>query len=101
MNTFTTIEKYAIIKVLSHIMKADGIIHPKEEEYMDQTYSDLLITINDLEDISNIDDIQTKLIICGMSDKNKSIAQALFVGMAEADGIIHPKESKIINQIFI
>lgn len=101
MNTFTTIEKYAIIKVLSHIMKADGIIHPKEEEYMDQTYSDLSITINDLEDISNIDDIQTKLIICEMSDKNKSIAQALFVGMAEADGIIHPKELEIINQIFI
>ena len=101
MNTFTTIEKYAIIKVLSHIMKADGIIHPKEEEYMDQTYSDLSITINDLEDISNIDDIQTKLIICEMSDKNKYIAQDLFVGMAEADGIIHPKELEIINQIFI
>lgn len=45
MNTFSTIEKYAIIKVLSHIMKADGIIHPKEEEYMDQTYSDLLYNI--------------------------------------------------------
>lgn len=101
MNSFTTIEKYAIIKVLSHIMKADGIIHPKEEEYMNQTYSNFSITINDLEDISNIDDIQTKLIICGMSDTNKSIAQALFVGMAEADGIIHPKESEIINQIFI
>ena len=101
MNTFTTIEKYAIIKVLSHIMKADGIIHPKEEEYMDQTYGDLSITITDLEDISNIDDIQTKLIISGMSDDNKNIAQALFVGMAEADGIIHPKEVEIINQIFI
>ena len=101
MNTFTTIEKYAIIKVLSHIMKADGIIHPKEEEYMDQTYGDLSITITDLEDISNIDDIQTKLIISGMSDDNKNIAQALFVGMAEADGVIHPKEMEIINQIFI
>ena len=66
MNSFTTIEKYAIVKVLSHIMKADGIIHPKEEEYMDQTYSDFSITIHDLEDISNIDDIQTKLIICGI-----------------------------------
>lgn len=56
MNNFTTIEKYAIIKVLSHIMKADGIIHPKEEIYMDKTYSDFSITINDIEDISNIDD---------------------------------------------
>ena len=101
MNSFTTIEKYAIVKVLSHIMKADGVIHPKEEEYMDKTYRDLSITVNDLEDISNIDDIQTKLIICGMSDENKSVAKALFVGMAEADGIIHPKETEIINQFFI
>ena len=59
MNSFTTIEKYAIVKVLSHIMKADGIIHPKEEEYMNQTYSDFSITIHDIEDISNIDDIQS------------------------------------------
>lgn len=101
MNNFTTIEKYAIVKVLSHIMKADGIIHPKEEEYMDQTYSEFSITITDLEDISNIDEIQTKLIISGMSGDNKNIAQSLFVGMAEADGIIHPKEAEIINQIFI
>lgn len=101
MNNFTTIEKYAIIKVLSHIMKADGIIHPKEEIYMDKTYSDFSITINDIEDISNIDDIQTKLIISGMTDENKILAKVLFVGMAEADGTIHPKETEIINQFFI
>ena len=98
MNSFTTIEKYAIVKVLSHIMKADGIIHPKEEEYMNQTYSDFSITIHDIE---NIDDIQTKLIICGMSGENKTFTKALFVGMAEADGMIHPKEMEIINQFFI
>lgn len=101
MNNFTTIEKYAIIKVLSHIMKADGIIHPKEEIYMDKTYSDFSITINDIEDISNIDDIQTKLIISGMTDENKILSKVLFVGMVEADGIIHPKETETINQFFI
>ncbi|MCD8236685.1 MAG: TerB family tellurite resistance protein [Prevotellaceae bacterium] len=101
MNSFTTIEKYAIIKVLSHIMKADGIIHPKEEKFMDKTYNDFSITINDIEDISNIDDIQTKLIINEMADENKNIAKVLFIEMAEADGVIHPKEIEIINQIFI
>ena len=70
MNNFTKIEKYAIINILLCIMKADGIIHPKEEEYMNQTYSDFSITIHDIEDISNIDDIQSKLIICGMSVLN-------------------------------
>lgn len=32
MNNFTQIEKYAIIKILLCIMKADGIIDPKEED---------------------------------------------------------------------
>lgn len=100
MNCFAKIEKYAIIKVLSHIMKADGIIHPKEEEYMDKTYSDLSITISDLEEISNIDDIQTKQIINRMNEENKNIARTLFIGMAESDGIIHTKEVEIINNFF-
>ena len=98
MNTFTTIEKYAIIKVLSHIMKADGIIHPKEEEYMNQIYSEFSITIKELEDISNIDDIQTMMIISGLSEGNKAKARALFDGMAKVDGFVHPKETDVINQ---
>ena len=100
MNNFTTIEKYAIIKALTHIMNADGVIHPKEEEYMNQIYNKFSITINDLEDISNIDDIQTKNIINGLSKGNKNKAEMLFIRMAEIDGFIHPKELEIISQIF-
>ncbi len=99
MSTLTKNEKYAIINILSQIMKADGIIHPKEEEYMDKVFSDLGITINDLEDISNIDDIQSQLIINDMSDENRTFAHSLFVGMAESDGYVHPKEIDIINQL--
>lgn len=100
MNTLTKNEKYAIINILSQIMKADGIIHPKEEEYMDKAFSDLGITITDLEDIANIDDLQSQLIINDMSDENRTLAHSLFVGMAESDGYVHPKEIEIINQIF-
>lgn len=57
MNNFTQIEKYAIIKILLCIMKADGIIDPKEEDFMNHIYSCFAITISELEDISNIDDI--------------------------------------------
>ena len=101
MIIFSNIEKYAIVSILSQIMKADGIIHPKEEEYMNRIYSELGITINNIGDISNIDDIQAKQIISGMTDESKAQARTLFVGMAEADGIIHPKETEIINQLFV
>ena len=95
----TTYEKYAIISILSQIMKADGIIHPKEEEFMDQAYCELGITINDLEGISNMDILETKHIIDGMSATNKEYARKLFVGMAESDGFLHPREVDVINKI--
>lgn len=39
MNNFTKFEKYAIINILSRIMKADGVIDPKEEDFMNHIYS--------------------------------------------------------------
>ncbi len=100
MNNFTKTEKYAIIYILSCIMKADGIVHPKEEEFMNQIYSNLAITISELEEITSIDDIQANHIVRSMTNKKKDQAMSLFVGMAKADGIIHPKEIEIINHIF-
>ena len=63
MIQFTAIEKYAIVTILSQIMNADGIVHPKEEEYMNHVYAKLGITISDMEDMANMDDIQAKLVI--------------------------------------
>ncbi len=100
MNTLTKNEKYAIVNILSQIMKADGIIHPKEEEFMDKVYSDLGITITDLEDVANIDDIQAKIIINAMQEESKNYARSLFIGMAESDGYVHPQEKRLIEQIF-
>lgn len=71
MNNFTKTEKYAIIYILSCIMKADGIVHPKEEEFMNQIYSNLAITISELEEITSIDDIQANHIVRSMTNKKK------------------------------
>ena len=101
MTQLTIIEKFAIIIILSQIMKADGIIHPKEEEYMDKVFADLGITISDMEDMANMDDIQAIYIINEMLDDKKQYAHSLFVSMAEADGYIHPKEIEIMNQLWI
>lgn len=51
MNNFTKFEKYAIINILSRIMKADGVIDPKEEDFMNHIYSSFAITISELENI--------------------------------------------------
>ncbi len=81
-------------------MKADGIIHPKEEEYMDGVYGELGITINDLEAVANIDELQAKFIIDEMNAENKEYARMLFLGMAASDGIVDPRELVVIDRIF-
>ena len=101
MIQLTIIEKFAIVTVLSQIMKADGIIHPKEEEYMDKVFAELGIKISDMEDMTNMDDIQAKHVINEMPDDKKQYAHSLFVSMAEADGYIHPKETEVIDQLRI
>ena len=79
MTHLTTIEKFAIVNILSQIMNADGIIHPKEEEYMDKIYAELGITISDMEDITNIDDIQAKSVINAMLYEKKQYTKYIFV----------------------
>lgn len=99
MKKLTKQERYAIINILSQIMKADGVIHPKEEEYMDKVYGELGITIDDLEDAANIEDIHAILIIGNMSVECKDYALKLFFEMAACDGYIDPNEVKVINKI--
>ena len=38
MIQLTIQQKYAIVAILTQIMNADGVIHPKEEEYLDKVY---------------------------------------------------------------
>ena len=97
---FTLNEKIAVVSILSQIMYADGIIHPKEEEYMDKVYDELGLTINDIDDITNMDDIQAYIILNEMTISKREYAHSLFLSMAESDGYVHPKEKEIIDRVF-
>lgn len=100
MIQLTIQQKYAIVTILTQIMNADGVIHPKEEEYMDKVYMELEIKIGDIEDMTNIDEFQAKQIVREMPEEQRLFAQNLFISMAKSDGYYHPKESAIIKQLF-
>ena len=100
IHQLTINEKFAIVSILSQIMKADGIIHPKEEEYMDKVYEDFGITVNDIEDMANMNDIQAINIIKELSEEKQQYAQTMFEGMAASDGFVAPREMDIINNVF-
>lgn len=100
MTQLTIEQKYAIVAILSQIMNADGVIHPKEEEYMDKVYVELGIKIGDIDDVTNIDEFQARQIVRKMSEEQRLYSHDLFVSMAKSDGYIHPKEYAIIEQTF-
>ena len=101
MKQLTIIEKYAIVIILSQIMNADGVIHPKEEEYMNKIYEEFDISIDDLEDMEDMDATQANSVFSVMSDDKKKYARSLFISMSEADGYVHPFESALIERYFL
>lgn len=99
MIQFTTYEKYAIVSVLTQIMNADGIVDPKEEEFMDNFFAEQDIKIADLENCRSMDELISQQIVMQMSVEKLKYAHSLFLSMAEIDGYLHPKEQAIINRL--
>ena len=100
MNELTKTEKLAIVYVLSRIMSADGIIHPKEEEFINKVFAELEISISDIESMSDMNEIMAKQILNDMEPSQVDYVKKLFMSMAESDGYVHPDEIKIIESIF-
>lgn len=61
----------------------------------------LLSYLHIMGNLANMDDIQAKHVINEMLDEKKQYAQFLFVSIAEVDGYIHPKETEIIDHLWI
>ena len=100
MNELTKTEKLAIVYVLSRIMCADGIIHPKEEEFINKVFAELEISISDIESMSDMNEIMAKQILNDMEPSQVDYVKKLFMSMAESDGYVHPDEIKIIVSVF-
>lgn len=95
---YTTEEKYTIIFMLSEIMKADGIIHPKESDFLDIIYRKFEIKVKDLDIITDMDFIRAKNTIREKPIPKHQHAKSLFEAMARVDGFVHISESTIIDQ---
>ena len=83
---FTSNEKYAIVAVLSSIMKADGVIEPDEQALMDKIYRSLGININDFPIIAALDVDDCKRILKDMPEQKKEHVQKCFLEMVGVDG---------------
>lgn len=96
---FSHNEKCAIVYLLTMIMEADTIIHPKEIEYMDSILVSLAITTGDNDYMDSVDMQMCIDIIGGMSEDKRRKAKEMFVAMAKADGYLDPREEMLIERI--
>ena len=99
MKDYTLTEKYAIINILSAIMEADTILHPKEIEYMNTIMESLQIVVSDLDHLEMKDNNLDKQIIQSMPKEKRVEVISLFQQMAEIDGFVDPRELDIINSL--
>jgi uncharacterized tellurite resistance protein B-like protein len=99
MKDFTLTEKYAIINILSAIMEADTVIHPKEVEYMNSVMESLQIVVSDLDHLEIQDFWLDRQIIRDMPNDKRTEAKKLFMEMAECDGYVDPREMELIQTI--
>lgn len=90
-------EKYAIIFVLWEIMKADGIIDEREKNFLDRTYVELGISVNELQNIVDMDLVQSQIILKSMTDDKINKANEYFINMCACDGYVDERETEIIN----
>ena len=97
---FSNDEKYAIIAILTLIMEADSIIHPKEVEFMDKMMQTLGISVRDLDCMEIVDLCLAKRTVRAMPAPKQQVAKHWFHQMAEADGNVDPCETDIVDKIF-
>ncbi|MCM1036132.1 MAG: hypothetical protein NC406_02235 [Bacteroides sp.] len=97
---YNTREKITIIAILIAIIEADGIIDPRETDFLNDVIIDFDLSESELEQTMEMD---FNLVINEFKQFNndkKRKAMELFIGMAECDGYADSREIMIIDSIF-
>jgi len=97
---FTNLEKSAIIRVLTDIMLADGVIDPGEKSYLIQIFGVLNTNKTILDKVKTIKVSESLAILSQMSDINKTALALMMQQMIEADNDIDEKEMEIFFVVF-
>lgn len=93
-------EKLAVIKMIHTMVKADGVVHPKEID----TVKELMLRIDfDSHQISLAQDIeqeQAMAILRKMTESKKNIVIEALKDIAQSDGFVHEKELELLGRLF-
>lgn len=93
-------EKLAVVKMIHSMVKADGVVHPKEID----TVKELMVRIDfDNHQIALAQDIeqdQALAILRKMTKPKKNSVVKALKEIAQSDGFVHEKELELLGRLF-
>lgn len=92
-------QQYSVIKILLEIMEADGVIHPREINFINKVLKDFQISENELETINSFEVQYSISLLQNLNEDVKTEINQLFTDMAKCDGYADPRELKIIESL--
>lgn len=99
MNNFSEQEKRTILHLLTMIMEADSVIHPKEIEYIKTLMKDFGLSSAEFDHMDMLDFAVLKNEFGMMDDEKRYIAKDFFINLAKVDGNVHINERNMIKSL--
>lgn len=99
MNNFSEQEKRTILHLLTMIMEADSVIHPKEIEYIKTLMKDFGLSSAEFDHMDMLDFAVLKNEFGMMDDEKRNIAKDYFINLAKVDGNVHINERNMIKSL--
>ncbi|MBP5340776.1 MAG: TerB family tellurite resistance protein [Bacteroidales bacterium] len=96
---FSEQEKRTILQILTMIMEADAVIHPKEVEYINSLMNEFGLSSAEFDHMDMLDFDILKKEFGMMNKENQKLANEYFKNLAKIDGNIHNNEKKIIREL--
>ena len=99
MSNFSEQEKRTIFHLLTMIMEADSVIHPKEIEYIKTLMKDFGLSSAEFDHMDMLDFAVLKNEFGMMDMEKQKKAKEYFLKMANVDGCFHKNEIIILNNL--
>ena len=99
MKNLSLSEKRIIYQILTLVMKADFILHPAEVSFLDRVFQEFNLSIDEFDHMENVEFEELASAFSSFSDDKKDYSKLLFLGMAECDGYVDPRELALIEKL--
>lgn len=92
-------EKLALVKMIHTMVKADGIVHPKEIDTVKELMNRIDFDSNQISLAQNIEQDQAIQILKEMTKSKKNIVSEALKEIAQSDGFVHEKELELLGRV--